>query len=84
LFHGRGARSRISIGRRVNNLTGVASSYGLYELTDGGAQGVVWSGSVQSDYRISDFIRASLNYDMRKFPSRPLIQTIRVVVSAVL
>ncbi len=84
LFHGRGARSRLSIGRRFNDLSGVSSSYGLYELTDGGAPGVVWSGSLQSDYRVSDFIRASLNYDMRKFPSRPLIQTMRVVVSAVL
>lgn len=84
LFHGRGARTRISLGRRLNSITGVTSSYGLYELTDGGAAGVVWSGSLQSDYRISDFIRASLNYDMRKFPSRPLIQTFRVVVSAVL
>ncbi len=84
LFHGRGARSRLSIGRRVNNVSGVSTSYGLYELTDGGAPGVVWSGSIQSDYRVSDFIRASLNYDMRKFPSRPIIQTMRVVVSAVL
>ncbi len=84
MYHGRGARTRLSLGRRVNNLTGVSSTYGLYELTDGGAPGVVWSASVQSDYRVSDFIRASLNYDMRKFPSRPVIQTMRVVVSAVL
>jgi len=84
MYHGRGARTRLSLGRRVNNVTGVSSMYGLYELTDGGAPGVVWSASVQSDYRVSDFIRASLNYDMRKFPSRPVIQTMRVVVSAVL
>jgi hypothetical protein len=84
MYHGRGARTRLSVGRRVNNLTGVSSAYGLYELTDGGTAGVVWSGSVQSEYRLSDFIRASLNYDMRKFPSRPMIQTMRVVISAVL
>jgi hypothetical protein len=84
LYHGRGARTRLTLGRRVNNLTGISSTYGLYELTDGGAPGVVWSGSLQSDYRVSDFIRASLNYDMRKFPSRPVIQTMRIVVSAVL
>lgn len=84
LYHGKGARTRISLGRRVNNLTGVSSSYGQFELTDGGAAGVVWSSSLQSDYRISDFIRATLNYDIRKIPSRPVIQTMRIVVSAVL
>jgi hypothetical protein len=84
LYHGRGARTRLSLGRRVNNLTGVSSSYGQFELTDGGAAGVVWSSSLQSDYRISDFIRATLNYDMRKIPSRPVIHTMRIVVSAVL
>lgn len=84
LFHGRGGRTRVSLSRRLNSISGFTTSYGLYELTDGGTAGVVWSGSLQSDYRISDFIRASVNYDMRKFPARPFIQTFRVVVSAVL
>jgi len=84
LFHSRGARTRLSVGRRVNAIRGLSSSYGLYELTDGGAEGTVWSATIQSDYRISDFIRASFNYDMKSFPGRPLIQTMRFVVSAVL
>jgi len=83
-YYGKSSRTRITAGRRMNRIEGTSSSYGLFELTDGGAEGVVWSSSVQSEYRISDFVRASLNYDLRYFEGKKAIQTLRFVVSAVL
>jgi hypothetical protein len=84
IYYGKASRTRITAGRRVNTIAGTSSSYGLFELTDGGAEGVVWSASLQTEYRISDFIRASLNYDLRHFEGKKAIQTMRFVVSAVL
>jgi hypothetical protein len=84
IYFVKASRTRVSVGRRVNTLTGKSSSYGLYELTDGGAEGVVWSAALQSEYRISDFVRASLQYDIRHFEGKKALQTMRFVVSAIL
>lgn len=84
LYYSKASRTRLTVGRRMNTLSGQSSSYGLFELTDGGAEGVVWSASLQSEYRISDFVRASIHYDVRHFEGKKALQTMRFVVSAVL
>ncbi len=86
--------SRITLGRRVQSTLrlerrdyelegGPSTSLGEFELTDGAGLGQTWSWSVQSDYRISDFLRASLQYDGRTLVDRPAIQTLRFTVNAV-
>ncbi|MEX2632910.1 MAG: hypothetical protein WD267_02675 [Balneolales bacterium] len=70
------------IERRSFRLDGESSSLGLYELTDGAGEGNTWSWSLQTNYRISDFIRATLNYDGRTITDRPLIHTMRFEISA--
>ena len=86
--------SRASLGRRLQSAVrlehrrysftgGPSSSMGEFELTDGAGAGNTWAWSLQSDYRISDFLRASLQYDGRTLPGRPAIQTVRFTVNAV-
>lgn len=70
------------IERRSFRLDGQSSSLGMFELTDGAGEGNTWNWAVQANYRISDFIRAGLNYDGRTVTGRPLIQTLRIEVSA--
>lgn len=72
----------IRIERRSFRLDGQSSSLGTFELTEGAGDGNNWNWSIQANYRISDFIRASLNYDGRTVTDRPLIQTLRFEVSA--
>ena len=69
--------------RRFELTGGPSSSMGEFELTDGAGLGNTWVWSLQSDYRISDFLRASLQYDGRTVPGRPAIQTLRFTVNAV-
>ncbi len=69
--------------RRFALTGGPSSSMGEFELTDGAGMGNTWAWSLQSDYRISDFLRASLQYDGRTVPERPAIQTLRFSVNAV-
>ncbi len=86
--------SRASLGRRLQSAVrlehrrysfsgGPSSSMGEFELTDGAGPGNTWAWSLQSDYRISDFLRASLQYDGRTVPGRPAIQTLRFTVNAI-
>jgi len=86
--------ARTSFGRRLQSAArmehrrfalrgGPSSSMGEFELTDGAGMGNTWAWSLQSDYRISDFLRASLQYDGRTVPGRPAIQTLRFSVNAV-
>ncbi len=69
--------------RRFGLTGGPSSSMGEFELTDGAGMGNSMAWSLQSDYRISDFLRASLQYDGRTVPGRPSIQTLRFTVNAV-
>ncbi len=81
-----GARwqSTLRLERRSFDLDGGPStSTGEFEMTDGAGLGNTWSWSVQSDYRISDFLRASAQYDGRTVTGRPTVQTLRFTVSAV-
>ncbi len=81
---GRRLQSAVRLERRSFDLSGGPStSMGEFELTDGAGPGQTWAWSLQSDYRISDFLRASLQYDGRTVPGRPAIQTLRFTVNAV-
>ncbi len=81
---GRRLQTSVRLERRSFTLSGGPStSMGEFELTDGAGIGQTWAWSLQSDYRISDFLRASLQYDGRTVPSRPAIQTLRFTVNAV-
>ena len=81
---GRRLQASVRLERRSFVLTGGPStSMGEFELTDGAGLGQTWAWSLQSDYRISDFLRASLQYDGRTVPARPAIQTLRFTVNAV-
>lgn len=67
---------------RANNLSGQSSSFGTFELTEGAGEGNTWHWNIQGTYRISDFIRATLNYDGRTVVERPAIQTLRFTLNA--
>jgi len=68
---------------RSNQLRGVSSSFGAFELTDGAGRGNTWLWSVQATYRINEYLRASLNYDGRTITERPSIQTLRFSMNAI-
>lgn len=77
-------QSTLRIERRSYTLEGgVVSSMGEFELTDGAGTGNTWHWSVQANYRISDFLRASAQYDGRTLESRPAVQTLRFTLNAV-
>lgn len=68
---------------RNTKVDGIASALGAFELTEGTGEGsnLIWS--MNGNYRISDLIRLSLNYDGRTVRNRADIHTIKLVVSAV-
>ncbi len=68
---------------RNTEVDGTTSSFGAFELTEGTGEGsnLIWS--MNGNYRVSDLIRLSLNYDGRTVRNRPDIHTIKLVVSAV-
>jgi len=68
---------------RSVKLNGESSSLGLYEMTEGAGEGKNFRWSIRSTYRVSDLIRATLNYDGRTVKEQSPIQTLRIVVSAV-
>jgi len=78
------SRAYVQMSHRINQLSGQTTSYGLYELTEGGAAGSVWTGNLSIEHRVSDVIRASLNYDLKSIPKTPLIQILRFNVTAIL
>lgn len=67
---------------RFNDFDRSSNAAGIFELTDGAGLGRSWVWSLQGSYRISQFLRANLNYDGRTIPQRPAIHTLRFVVSA--
>lgn len=68
---------------RRNSITGDPTSLGNFELTDGAGQGDTWRWALQANYRISDLLRASFNYDGRTIVDRPFVHSARFTVSAV-
>ncbi len=68
---------------RNTMVDGSTSAFGAFELTEGTGEGsnLIWS--MNGNYRVSDLIRVSLNYDGRTVRDRPDIHTIKLVVSAV-
>lgn len=86
--------TRVNLGGRIQSAArieyrnfdlsgGPSTSLGEFELTDGAGMGQSLAWSLQSDYRISDFLRANLQYNGRTVPGRPAIQTVRFSVNAV-
>ena len=71
------------VGWQNVNIDGNTTTFGAFELTGGAGRGSTFNWSVQSSYRISQLIRASLNYNGRTVQDRGLVQTMRVTVSAV-
>ncbi|WP_143536756.1 hypothetical protein [Rubricoccus marinus] len=55
----------------------------LYELTDGRGAGTSALGGVQATLGVTEAIRATVTYDARLPASAPLVQTVRVTLSAV-
>lgn len=68
---------------RNTNVSGSPSGQAEFELTDGMGEGtnLVWN--LNSSYRASALVRLSLQYSGRTTAARDVIQTMRLVVSAV-
>jgi hypothetical protein len=76
-------QNRFRLQLRNTKVSGDVAGQAEYELTDGIGRGtnVVWS--VNSDYRASSLLRISLQYNGRTTSESEIIQTLRLVVSAV-
>jgi hypothetical protein len=68
---------------RQNELEGLSSSFGAFELTDGAGAGQSWQWNLQMSWRINTYLRANLRYDARTRAERPLLQTLNFTVNAV-
>lgn len=64
-------------------LDGPASGQAEFELTDGIGTGTNLQWGLNSDYRASSLVRLSFQYDGRTTSENQIIQTLRLVVSAV-
>ena len=76
-------QGNIQLQWRRNEIEGTPSSLGNFELTDGAGPGDTWRWALQANYRVSDLLRASLNYDGRTIVDRPFVHSARFTVSAV-
>lgn len=76
-------QNRIRVQLRRTQIDGEVAGQAEYELTEGIGRGtnVVWS--LDSDYRASSLLRISLQYNGRTTTENEIIQTLRLVVSAV-
>ncbi len=72
---------RVEVAREEVLLSQAGSSF-AYELTGGRAEGktYLWRGAF--DYRLADFVQATVNYDGRVEGSRPVVHTARAEVRA--
>ncbi|MCG8372049.1 MAG: hypothetical protein MI700_00865, partial [Balneolales bacterium] len=68
---------------RDAEVDGNSSSLGTFELTEGTGSGTHLIWSIMGNYRMSNLVRLSLNYDGRTVQNRADIHTIKLVVSAV-
>ncbi|TVQ15182.1 MAG: hypothetical protein EA364_02945 [Balneolaceae bacterium] len=83
IFAGMGMQGQGRIEYRSNRLTGTTSSLGEFEMTEGAGLGSTFLWSAGFSWRVSEFIRATVNYDGRTITDRPTVQTLRVVFTAV-
>lgn len=83
IYVGNKTQIYLRLERRNNHLIGQSSGLGTFELTDGAGAGVSWLWNLEANYKISELIRASLNYDGRTVTGGSPIQTLRFVVRAV-
>lgn len=83
VFAGMGLQGQGRIEFRSNRLTGTTSSLGEFEMTEGAGLGSTFLWSAGLSWRVSEFIRATVNYDGRTITDRPAVQTLRVVFTAV-
>ncbi len=83
IYIGNKTQIYLRLERRNNHLVGQSSGLGTFELTDGAGAGVSWLWNLEANYKISDLIRASLNYDGRTVSGNSPVQTLRFVVRAV-
>ena len=76
-------QNRLRLQLRHTEITGDVAGQAEYELTEGIGRGtnIVWS--LNSDYRASSLLRLSLQYNGRTTSQSEIIQTLRLVVSAV-
>lgn len=76
-------QNRLRLQLRRTNISGNVTGQAEYELTEGIGRGtnIVWS--LNSDYRASSLLRISLQYNGRTTSESEIIQTLRLVVSAV-
>jgi len=76
-------QNRLRIQLRRTAIDGPVTGPAEFELTDGVGRGtnLVWS--LNSDYRTTALVRLSLQYNGRTTTERQIIQTLRLVVSAV-
>ena len=76
-------QNRLRLQVRNTDIMGDVSGQAEYELTEGIGRGtnIVWS--LNSDYRASSLLRISLQYNGRTTTQSEIIQTLRLVVSAV-
>jgi hypothetical protein len=82
LFLWRKVQTNLRLEFRDTQVSGSSSSYGNYELTEGTGEGQNLLWSLRSTYRVSNFIRFSLDYDGRTVSDRPSIHTVKLVMSA--
>ncbi len=75
-------QTHLRIEWRSIQMDGSSSALGLYELTEGAGIGNSWRWSLRASYRISNLLRASLNYDGRTVPEEIPIQSLRFVINA--
>ncbi|MCH8566613.1 MAG: hypothetical protein LAT67_00060 [Balneolales bacterium] len=68
---------------RSNEVSGSPTPGSLIELTDGSGTGRSVRWSMQATYRISQYLRANINYDGRTVSTGPAIQTLRFTLNAV-
>lgn len=68
---------------RNSVIKGVASNYGLFELTEGTGEGYSLLWHVNGGYNVANSIKISLMYDGRTTQDRKSIHTFKIVVNAI-
>lgn len=81
----RASRLQVTGRAELANVTirGDASGLARFELTDGRGPGMSVLWHVNGQYRLSEYLRASLAYDGRAPEGAPVVHTMRIQMSAV-
>lgn len=83
-YFSQASRAYVQLSRRSNELTGQTTYFGLYELTEGGGAGVVWTGNLSLEHRVNEIIRVGLQYDLKSIEKSPMLQILKFNVTAIL